>query len=200
MPRSSGTFTAPASSWNPPINGSPATLADWMVLLADLSYANTQALSRDGQSPALANLPMGGFKLTNAAAGATAGDPLVYGQAGGVLATAASNDRSTLVATTAFANPAGINAGNGFWTMPSGVSIQWGQVTTSATIEIPFTWPGPAMASVYAGFATVVNGAGSSAFSASLGGNSTTAINVGSFANSTGFKTANSVWVVVIGK
>lgn len=37
-------------------------------------------ITRDGQSPATANLPMGGFKLTNLGAGATAGDSVRYEQ------------------------------------------------------------------------------------------------------------------------
>lgn len=37
-------------------------------------------VTRDGQSPATANLPMGGFKHSNAAAGAAAGEYLTYGQ------------------------------------------------------------------------------------------------------------------------
>ena len=98
MPRSSGTYTAPASSWNPPINGSPATLVDWSVLLADNSAAHTQAISRDGQSPALANLPMGSFKLTGLAAGTTAGDSVRFEQAA---ASGANADITSLATLTA---------------------------------------------------------------------------------------------------
>lgn len=42
----------------------------------------TDCVTRDGQSPWLANLPAGGFKITNLAAGSAAGDSLSYGQAG----------------------------------------------------------------------------------------------------------------------
>lgn len=45
----------------------------------------TDCVTRDGQSPALADLPMGGFKHTNVAAASAANEYLVYGQAGGSL-------------------------------------------------------------------------------------------------------------------
>lgn len=80
MPRSSGSFTPPSSSWYPATSGSGATFGDWNTLLADLSSALTQSLSQDGQTNPTANLPMSGFKHTGAAAGAATGQYLTYGQ------------------------------------------------------------------------------------------------------------------------
>jgi len=82
MPRSSGNYAAPASSWSPAVNAAAATLTDWNVLLADLASALTQSVSRDGQSPATANLPMGGFKLTGLAAATVNGDAVRFEQIG----------------------------------------------------------------------------------------------------------------------
>lgn len=80
MGRSAGTYTAPASSWNPAVNGASATLADWNALLSDLSNALTQSLSLDGQSTPSANLPMGGFKFTGLGAGTATGNSVRWEQ------------------------------------------------------------------------------------------------------------------------
>lgn len=50
MPRSSGTYSPPASSWFPTVGAAPATKADWDALLADISAAITQSISSDGQT------------------------------------------------------------------------------------------------------------------------------------------------------
>ena len=79
MPRNgSGTYSAPSSSWNPPVNGTLMDPTDWQALLADLVAAMTASIAKDGQTTPTANLPMGGFRLTNHGAGAAAGQPLVY--------------------------------------------------------------------------------------------------------------------------
>ena len=69
-----GTYGAPASSWNPGINATSATTADWNALLTDLSNALTQSFSIDGQAVPTANWPMAGFKLTGLGAGSATGD------------------------------------------------------------------------------------------------------------------------------
>lgn len=74
MARSAGTYTAPASSWNPAVNGASATFGDWNALLTDLSNALTQSIAVDGQSVVTANLPMAGFKLTGLGAASAATD------------------------------------------------------------------------------------------------------------------------------
>lgn len=80
MPRSSGTYSPPASSWYPATNGASATLADWNALLTDITNALTQSLSKDGQTVATGNIPMGSFKLTGLAAGSGNGDSVRFEQ------------------------------------------------------------------------------------------------------------------------
>lgn len=81
MPRNgSGTYTPPSNSWNPAVNGVPATAADWQSVLNDIAAALTQSLSRDGQSSITSNLPMSGNKLTGLGPGIAAGDSLRWEQ------------------------------------------------------------------------------------------------------------------------
>lgn len=81
MPRNgSGTYTPPGNGWYPPVNGTPATAADWLAIINDLASAMSQSLSRDGQTTVTNNLPMGGNKLTGLAAGTATGDSLRYQQ------------------------------------------------------------------------------------------------------------------------
>ena len=54
-------------------------------------------------------------------------------RAAGVFQTQATNDSTTKVATTAFANPGSSQSTSGYQKLPSGLIIQWGQVTNSAT-------------------------------------------------------------------
>lgn len=80
MSRTAGVYTAPASSWNPAVNGASATLADWTALLTDISNALTTSVSSDGQTTPSANLPMGGFKFTGIGNGTGATDSAAFGQ------------------------------------------------------------------------------------------------------------------------
>lgn len=76
----------------------------------DIASGLSDCVTRDGQSPALANLPMGGFKFTGLANGAAPTDSVNYGQVFSsptfttprALATPSLGDSSTLLATTAF--------------------------------------------------------------------------------------------------
>lgn len=92
MPRSSGTYTPPASSWYPTTSGASATKADWDSLLADIASALTQSLASDGQTTVTGNIPMSSFKLTGLGAGSTTGDSLRWEQlfSQGTVATLAS--------------------------------------------------------------------------------------------------------------
>jgi hypothetical protein len=79
MPRNgSGTYSAPASSWNPPVNGTLMDPTDWSALLADIVAAMTASIARDGQTTPTADLPMGGFRVTNLGAGNAANTALTY--------------------------------------------------------------------------------------------------------------------------
>lgn len=76
----SGTYSLPVNSWNPAVNGVPATAADWQALINDVASAITQSVSRDGQTTLTGNLPMGSNKLTGLASGTAAGDSLRWEQ------------------------------------------------------------------------------------------------------------------------
>jgi hypothetical protein len=76
----SGTYSLLTNSWNPSVNGTPATAADWQSLINDVASAITQSISKDGQTPYTGNQPMGSNKLTGLSAGTAAGDSLRYEQ------------------------------------------------------------------------------------------------------------------------
>lgn len=95
-----GTYSAPGSTWNPPVNGVTATAADWATLLADLASALTQSVSKDGQTPVTGNLAMGGNKLTGLADGSAATDSTSYQQIAGVFTSVASASTVNLGATS----------------------------------------------------------------------------------------------------
>lgn len=81
MPRNgAGTYTAPASTWNPGVNGVTATTADFNALLTDMSAAITQSVSSDGQTPMTGNLPMGNNKITGLATGTASTDAVNLSQ------------------------------------------------------------------------------------------------------------------------
>jgi hypothetical protein len=81
MPRVSGTFSPTNGSWSSgATNGASATTADWIALLADISAALTQSVSKDGQTTITGNLNMGGFALTNLPAGGAVGESLRWEQ------------------------------------------------------------------------------------------------------------------------
>lgn len=111
MPRSSGSYTPPSSSWYPATNGASATPTDWNALLADISAALTQSLSQDGQTNPTANLPMAGFKFTGAGNASGSGQFVVWGQNATLgnltTVTQAGSDNSTLAATTAWVTAKG---------------------------------------------------------------------------------------------
>ena len=85
MPKnSSGQYSAPASSWNPGLNGALANTGDWNSLLADISSALTDSLSRNGNGGMNSNLAMGNNRITNLAAGTGTGDAATWQQLFGV--------------------------------------------------------------------------------------------------------------------
>lgn len=50
MPFSSGTYTAPVSSWNPAVAATDIDVTDWAALLSDISTALSTAICKDGQT------------------------------------------------------------------------------------------------------------------------------------------------------
>jgi hypothetical protein len=72
----SGTYTRPAGQ--PVAAGTIATDTVFNTYTADVATALTNCVTRDGQSPATANLPMGGNKITGLSAATLAGDAARY--------------------------------------------------------------------------------------------------------------------------
>lgn len=70
MPRNgSGQYNPLTNTWNPPVTGVLATGADFQAQLNDISAAITQSVSKDGQTPMTANLPMGNNSIVGIASG-----------------------------------------------------------------------------------------------------------------------------------
>ena len=75
----SGTFTLPAG--NPVVTGTTISSVTTNTTNSDIANGLSNAVTRNGQSPPTANLPMGNFKLTGLAAGAGTGESVNYDQA-----------------------------------------------------------------------------------------------------------------------
>lgn len=64
MPRNgTGTYTLPAGQ--PVTSGTVISSTTHNTLMADIANALTGSIAADGQTPATANIPLGGYKLTN---------------------------------------------------------------------------------------------------------------------------------------
>lgn len=82
MPRNgSGTYSLPASTFNPAVTATTIESSAWNATAVDLAAALTQSLSKDGQTVPTGNIQLGGFKITNLANGTTSTDAIAYGQA-----------------------------------------------------------------------------------------------------------------------
>jgi len=82
-----GGFTLVAG--NPVVTGTTISSTVQNNTMTDFANGFANCVTRDGQSPALANIPMGGFKITGLAAGTTNGDAVRWEQA--VLAASLAN-------------------------------------------------------------------------------------------------------------
>ena len=82
----SGTFTLVTG--NPVVTGTVISSTVQNNTMADLANGLTGCVTRTGQSAALSNLPMGGFKHTGAAPGASNGEYITYGQTSANLSSA----------------------------------------------------------------------------------------------------------------
>lgn len=79
MPRNgAGSFNLVAG--NPVVTNTTISSTWANNTLSDIAGALTQSISKDGQTTPTANLPMGGFKMTNMAAGNAPGNSLRYEQ------------------------------------------------------------------------------------------------------------------------
>lgn len=73
MPRNgTGGYSLPNNGWNPAINGTAATAADWQQIANDIATAIQQSVSSDGQTAMTGSLKMGGYVVTGL--GAPTGD------------------------------------------------------------------------------------------------------------------------------
>jgi len=75
----SGTFS-PYTPGNPVVSGTTISSSAFNNTIQDIATGLTNAITRDGQSPATANIPMGGNKLTGLAAASANGDAVRYEQ------------------------------------------------------------------------------------------------------------------------
>lgn len=79
MPRNgSGTYSLPAG--NPVVTGTVISSTVQNNTMSDVATALTNSLAKDGQTTPTANLPMGGFKLTNLGTGNSRTDSANLGQ------------------------------------------------------------------------------------------------------------------------
>lgn len=105
-----GNFSPPAPQY-PAIAGGVILAADWNAVVADLASGLSNAVTRDGQSPARANIPMAGYKITGLGNGVASGEALAWNQVFGGTAvfpdgtaaiTQPAGNNTTKLATTAF--------------------------------------------------------------------------------------------------
>lgn len=75
----SGNYNLPAG--NPVVSGTPISSSVHNTTMSDVGAALTQSISKDGQTTATANLPMGGFRHTNVANATVRNNYLAAGQA-----------------------------------------------------------------------------------------------------------------------
>lgn len=73
-------------SGNPVVTGTTISSTWANNTLSDVATGLSNCVTRDGQSPATANLPMGGYKMTGLALATATGDALSYGRAATVSA------------------------------------------------------------------------------------------------------------------
>lgn len=77
----SGTFLI-NSAGQPVVTGTVISATTFNTLTTDLATGLTNCMTRDGQSPPTANVPMGSFKLTGLGLASATGDALSFGVAG----------------------------------------------------------------------------------------------------------------------
>lgn len=106
----SGTFVRSYSWTTDAANGVNITASRMDTEDNGFATGLTNCLTRDGQSPALANIPMGGFKITGLANGSASTDAAAYGQilGGGSYTGKITTLASAAIAGAGFNVPAGV--------------------------------------------------------------------------------------------
>lgn len=100
----SGTFS-PYTPGNPVVTGTTISSSVHNATISDLAAGLTNAMTRDGQSPATANIPMGNNKLTGLAAGTANGDAMRFEQ------TATSGANSNITSLLGLTTPLSVAQG-----------------------------------------------------------------------------------------
>lgn len=158
-----GVYTLPAG--NPVVTGTVISSTVQNTTMSDVATALSNCITRDGQSPATANIPMGAKQFTNLGAASGAGNALVYGgvivgttitgtdltTTGNTILGDAVGDTLTVNATATFANNATVSGTLGvtgvatFTATPAG-KVTSGFYTPVATLgaNVSAATPGPA--------------------------------------------------------
>jgi hypothetical protein len=100
----SGSYSPPGADF-PAVSGTIISSTKFNNIVNDISTGLSNAVTRDGQSAFLANIPAGGFKITGLGAPSTTNDALAWGQH-------ASVDRLTVTGSTVPANGVYLPAAN----------------------------------------------------------------------------------------
>lgn len=130
MPRDgAGTYTLPVNSVDPAVFNTTISDVDFNATMNDIATALTGSWNRSGQGNALANLSMGGFKLTNIGTPTTATDAARLGDltlAGDVTGPPGTNVVANVAGGVVTGLAAGVFPGTG----------KVGQVFTSTTTAV----------------------------------------------------------------
>lgn len=107
----SGTYNLP--SGNPVVTGTTISTTWANTTLSDIASALTNCVTRDGQSPATANIPLGNYKLTGVGSPTATGDALVWGSNATISALTLTTALTVANGGTGAATLTGLVKGNG---------------------------------------------------------------------------------------
>ena len=141
----SGTYNRAVSPYTA---GTIITAATVNSEMDDIATALTGSMARDGQAPATANIPMGGFRITGLANGTAATDAATLGQVDGVEAIARAQNRNLIINGNPVINQRGYVSGTATtganqytldrWrVVTSGQSVSWTDSAGIRTVTAP---------------------------------------------------------------
>jgi hypothetical protein len=112
-----GQYTPPPAAPYPAVGGTTILASQFNNVINDIATALSNCITRDGQSPATANIPLGGFKLTGVGAPGATNDALTFGTAGTMTTLTASTSVVTPLVTAPAATSLlfDVNGGTGRW-------------------------------------------------------------------------------------
>jgi len=126
-----GTFS-PYTPGNPVVSGATISSSAFNNTISDLANGLSNTMTRDGQSPATADIPMGSHKITGLAAASVAGDAVRYEQITGLAPLASPTFTGTVTAPTFVGALTGNVTGN--VTGSSGTATTAGNLTGTPTL------------------------------------------------------------------